>query len=187
MKKLKFLLVVLAAVLILPFGVFAEEVEDSASEDAVESQEVNVYFFFGDGCGFCANAEAWFEEIEEEYGDKFNLVAYEVWSNADNSQLMSDVAEIRKETANGVPYIIIGNQSWNGFDDDYKEGILAKIESEYEQDPAERYDIMEYVESGILPDEEENNTAKDVLVLLVLVGVVAAVAGGVAVARKNID
>ncbi len=185
MKKLKFLLVVLAALLILPFGVFADDATETGSdEEVVESNEVNLYFFHGDGCPHCEDAATWFEEIEEEYGDKFNLVAYEVWYDEENSELMEAVASVRKETVNGVPYIIVGNQSWNGFADDYKEAILDKIESEYEQEPAERYDVMNYVDLDV---EEEDSTARDVLILLVLVGVVAAVAVGVVVARKNTD
>lgn len=187
MKKLKSILVILAILLVLPFGVWAEEntTEDSTTEVVEESNEVKLYFFHGDGCGYCANAEAWFEEIEEEYGDKFEVVDYEVWYNEENSNLMTAVGEVRKETPGGVPYIIVGNQSWDGFSDDYKESILAKIESEYEQDPSERYDVMDYVDLTSSSDEEENTTARDVLILLVLVGVVAAVTVGVVVARKQ--
>ena len=182
MKKFKFLLVVLAALLILPFSVFADEdSKDDSTKDA-EVQEVKLYFFHGDGCGFCSKAAAWFEEIEDEYGDKFEVVAYEVWNNPENAELMEEVAKVRKETANGVPYIIIGNQSWNGFDDDYKEAILSKIDSEYKQDSEERYDIMNYVG---LDSEDEDTTTRDILILLVLVGVVAAVSVGVVVARKT--
>lgn len=182
MKKLKLILVALFAVLILPFGVFAEE---EATENATESKEVNLYFFHGDGCPHCEDASVWFEEIEDEYGDMFNLVSYEVWYNEENNELMADVAEVRKETADGVPYIVVGNQSWSGFADDYKEAILSKIESEYKQDPSERYDVMNYVGLSGEDEEKEDTTSRDVLILLVLVGVVAAVGVGVVVARKN--
>lgn len=183
MKKLKVLLLMLAILLVVPFGVFAHEETGEATE---ESKEVKVYFFHGDGCGFCANAEAWFEEIDEEYGDKFEVVGYEVWYDEKNSELMAAVADVRKENPGGVPYIIVGNQSWDGFADDYKDAILSKIKSEYDQEPSERYDIMNYVDlSAIGTDKEENNTARDILVLLVLVGVVAAVSVGVIIARKQ--
>lgn len=184
MKKLKVLLLILAVLLVVPFGVFADE---ATQEDTTEvSNEVNVYLFYGDGCGFCANAKTWFEEIEEEYGDKFELIKYEVWYDEDNSNLMAAVGAVRNETPGGVPYIVIGNQSWDGFADDYKESILSKIESEYEQEVSERYDIMNYVDLASIGTEEDvNTTARDVLVLLVLVGVVAAVSVGVVVARKN--
>lgn len=181
MKKLKVLLLVLAVLLIVPFGVFADEATDVTEE----SKEVNVYLFYGDGCGFCEKAKTWFASIEEEYGHMFELVKYEVWNNAENSQLMNDVAEVRKETVNGVPYIIIGNQSFDGFSEDYTDSILSKIKSEYEAEPSERYDVLDYVDLAADDANDENNTARDVLVLLVLVGVVALVTVGVVVARKQ--
>ena len=181
MKKIKYLLVILTILLVMPFGVLAEE---NADKKDVENNEVNLYIFYGDGCGFCEKAKTWFSEIEAEYGDKFNVVEYEVWYNEENSKLMSAVAEARKEDVDGVPYIIVGNQSWNGFADDYKESILSKIESEYKQDPSERYDVMNYVDLTTTP-EETNTTVRDILILLVLVGVVGAVSAGVVIARKQ--
>lgn len=182
MKRLKFILVVLTLFLIIPFGVFATEVEP---RDVSESKEVNLYFFHGDGCPHCEDADAWFEEIEDEYGEYFNLVSYEVWYNEENSDLMAAVAEVRGETADGVPYIVIGNQSWSGFSDDYKEDILSKIKSEYDQDPSERYDVMNFVDLVGTSEKEESTTARDVLILLVLVGVVGAVVAGVVIARNK--
>lgn len=183
MRNFKFILVILVAFLILPFGVLAEE---TTTGETTESNEVNLYFFHGNGCPHCEDAAEWFEEIEAEYGQYFNLVSYEVWYDEDNSNLMNAVADARKETADGVPYIIIGNQSWSGFADDYKEDMLAKIKSEYGQDVTERYDVMDFVDlEGNLTEEEESTTGRDVLILLVLVGVVAAVTVGVIVARKK--
>lgn len=181
MKKLKVLLLILAVLLIVPFGVFADEDSDVTEE----SKEVNVYLFYGEGCGFCEKAKTWFASIEEEYGHMFELVKYEVWNSAENSQLMNDVASVRKETVKGVPYIIIGNQSFDGFSEDYTDSMLAKIESEYKTEVSERYDVLDYVEYATADDKDENNTARDVLVLLVLVGFVALVSVGVVVARKQ--
>lgn len=183
MKNFKFILVILAAFLVLPLGVLAEE---ATTREVTESNEVNLYFFHGNGCPHCEDAATWFEEIEEEYGQYFNLVSYEVWYDKENSNLMNAVAEVRKETADGVPYIIIGNQSWSGFADDYKEDMLAKIKSEYEQDVTERYDVMDFVDlEGNLAIEEESTTGRDILILLGLVAVVAAITVGVIVARKK--
>ena len=178
MKKLKVLLLMLAVLLVVPFGVFADE----ASDEVVESKEVKLYLFYGDGCGFCQSAKEWFAEIEEDYGDKFEVVQYEVWYNQENSELMKAVASARKETPGGVPYIIVGNQSWDGFSDEYKDSIISKIESEYEQDPAERYDVMDYINLEV---EKKDTTARDILLIIVLVGVVGAITAGVVIARKT--
>lgn len=180
MKKIKILLLIVAVLLVVPFGVFAEE----AKTDVEESKEVKLYLFYGEGCGFCQKAKAWLDEIEDEYGDMFEVVKYEVWNDENNQKLMAAVSEARKENPGGVPYIIVGNQSWDGFTEDYEEGILEKIKSEYEQEPSERYDIMNYV-SAASPEKEKDTTAQDVLILLVILGVVGAVTAGIVVARKN--
>lgn len=185
MKKIEFLLVALVAILVLPFGVLAEDTTTGTEET---DKAVNLYFFHGDGCPHCEEAQEWFDEIEAEYGDKFNVVAYEVWNSQENSELMTAVAEVRGETADGVPYIIVGNQSWSGFDETYKETILEKIESEYELDADERYDIMNYVDKEGMPtfnDSDESSTGRDVLILILILAAGGAVVAGVMAARKN--
>ena len=102
MKKLKYLVILLIAALIIPFTVYAE------GEENTESKEVNVDLFRGEGCPHCQEAEEWLESIEEEYGSYFKVVDYEVWYNQENSELMTEVAKARGESAEGVPYIIIG-------------------------------------------------------------------------------
>lgn len=175
MKKLKFLLVALVAVLVFPLNVFAEET----------NKEVNIYFFNGNGCPHCEDAETWFDEIEEEYGDKFKVVSYEVWYNEQNNELMNAVAEARGETADGVPYIVIGNQSWSGFDDSYKDAMLDKIESEYAQAVEERYDVMDYVDLTGSKTENGSSTGRDVLILILILAIGGAIVGGTIYARKN--
>ncbi len=184
MKKLKFLVVILAALLLVPFGVFAEGEEAGGEGADAVSNEVNVYFFHGDTCPHCQEAMAWFESIEEEHGSKFKLNTYEVWHSEENSKLMELVAETRGESAEYIPYIVIGNQSWSGFTEDDKTTILEKINSEYEQKPADRYDVMKYVEAGVKAPKE-NTTTRDVIIVVVLVAVVGLVSAGLVVARKK--
>ena len=86
MKKLKFLFVMLIGILLVPCTVLAEE-----------KDPVNVYFFYGNGCPHCAEAEEFFDSIEDELGDKFDIVSYETWYDTDNVDLMNEVADIRKE------------------------------------------------------------------------------------------
>lgn len=174
MKKLKYLIVLLIAALIIPFTVHAE---------GEEAKEVKVYFFRGEGCSHCAEAEAWFQSIEEEYGSYFEVVDYETWYNQENSELMQKVAKARGEEAKGVPYIIIGNQSWNGFTESYAPEMISRIQSEFEKDVDDRYDIIK-----LLPElikEKESSTGEDILALLVILVVVGGICFGVYKARKK--
>ena len=178
MKKLKLLLLVISALFLLPFSVFAEEEE----AEATESKEVNVYIFRGEGCPHCQEAEEWFDSIEEEYGSFFNIVDYETWYNEDNAELMERVAKARGEEAQGVPYIIVGNKSWNGFAEDYEDEILSQIKKVFAEDVDERYDIMKYLPEA---EKKKEKGSSDVLSLIIILLVIGGVVFGVYKARTN--
>lgn len=72
MKKLKYLVVLLIAALIIPFTI-------QVKAEGEESKEVKVYFFRGEGCSHCQEAEEWFDSVKGEYGDLFTIVDYETW------------------------------------------------------------------------------------------------------------
>lgn len=191
MKKLGLFLIMILSVLIMPFVVLADEAENGEATEVSESGEtseedrrVKVYFFRGDGCPHCADAEEWFESIQEEYGSKYEIVDYEVWYNEENAELMDRVAEARGEEADSVPYIIVGNHSWNGFADSYEEEILEAINSEYEEDPLDRYDIMELL-PNLEVEKEEKSESSDIVTLIIIVLVVAGVTYGIIQARKK--
>ena len=173
MKKLKYLVILLIAALIIPFTVNAEGEES-------ESKEVKVYLFRGEGCPHCQEAEAWFQSIEEEYGSYFEIVSYEVWYNQENAELMERVAKARGEEASGVPYIIIGNQSWNGFTESYEPEMIERIKSEFEKDINDRYDIIK-----LLPEKEKDSTGSDILALIVILVVFGGICFGLYKARNK--
>jgi len=173
MKKLMIAVLLLVTALVIPFAVNAEE-----------SNEVNVYFFRGEGCSHCAEAEEWFSSIEEEYGSKFNIVDYETWYNEENQELMQKVATARGEEAQGVPYIIIGNQSWNGFTQSYTSEMISKIESEYAKSESDRYDIMKLLPS-LVDKKEKDSTGSDILALIIILAVVGGICFGVYKARSK--
>lgn len=177
MKGFRFLLVIIIAlVMIVPMSVIAKD---------EESKEAIVYFFRGEGCSHCAEFESWLEEIEEEYGKYFEVKDYETWYDEDNQALMKQVAEARGEEADGVPYIIVGNKTWNGFADEYKDEILDEIMSLYDTDVSERYDIMKYLESGDTT-KKSNNTAASVVTIILSILVVSLITLGIIKARKDV-
>lgn len=199
MKKFMYLVLLFAAFLVLPFAVYAEDEDEeyeapveevseetTSSDSEADSKEVNVYFFRGQGCSHCAEAEEWFKSIEEEYGSYFKVVDYETWYNEDNAKLMQEVADARGEKAEGVPYIIIGDQSWNGFSQSYTEDMINQIKTVYAQDVSERYDIMTYlpyIKDGKKVDEEEKSN--DALALILIILVTGGIGFGVYQARKK--
>ena len=149
----------------------------------MKDKKVNLYFFRGEGCSHCAEAEAWFEDtLEKEYGDYFKIVDYEVWYNEDNASLMQKVADARGETAEGVPYIIIGDKSWNGFDTSYEDAIIEQIKKVYAQDVSERYDIMNYLDTE---DSKKDSSTSDIIALVAIILVVGGIGTGIYFARKS--
>jgi glutaredoxin len=104
-----------------------DKISSNAKLDKTIDGKAIIYFFRGEGCSHCAEAEAWFESIKEEYGKYFIIKDYETWYNQENAELMKKVAKARGEEANGVPYIIIGDKSWMGFTQSYTDEMLKEI------------------------------------------------------------
>ena len=157
MKKFKlFVLALLLFVVSVPF-VNAEETAKS---------EVNVYVFRGEGCGFCKNALTFFEESEEEYGKYFNLITYEVWNDSENATLMEQVAEYLGTEIDGVPFIIVGDETFPGFNEEYGQKILDEIVEQYNMEESERTDLIKNMRSGVAI--EKDDIVFETVILLVI-------------------
>lgn len=189
MKYIKYLVVLLAIFLVLPFGVFAEDENNTTNESETtasnDDKKVNLYLFRGEGCPHCAEAEEWFDSIKGEYGDYFKVVDYEVWNDEDNAKLMEKVAKLRNEDVSGVPYIIIGDKSWNGFDESYEDEMIKQIKSVYSQDVSKRYDIMNYVNDSSSNSKTKKSSSSDVLALIIILIVAGGAGYGIYYARKS--
>lgn len=189
MKYIKYLVVLLAIFLVLPFGVFAEDENNTTSESETtvsnDDKKVNLYLFRGEGCPHCAEAEEWFDSIKGKYGDYFKVVDYEVWNDEDNAKLMEKVAKLRNEDVSGVPYIIIGDKSWNGFDESYEDEMIDQIKSVYSQDVSKRYDIMNYVNDSSSNSKTKKSSSSDVLALIIILIVAGGAGYGIYYARKS--
>ena len=137
----------------------------------------NVYLFYGEGCGYCAGAMSYFESIEEEYGDMFDVVKYEVWNSSENQKLAEKVASVFGDELGGVPYIVIGEKTFAGYalDGSFNEDILEAIKTAYNAE--NRFDVMEQLNSNV----KESN----VLLYVVLVVVVLLEAGLLVYAKRN--
>ena len=178
LNKLFILLFVFA--LVLPLGVKAEgEEENNEGETTEEKTPVKVYEFYGSTCGYCANLNSWFESIEEEYGDYFDLVKLEVWENANNSALMDSTASKLNAMVDGVPFVVIGEHYTVGFDaNTTSTEIIGYIMEEYEKPMSERIDIVNVDGDADVPaveDEESNGAVVGIVFVVLVAGVVVLV------------
>lgn len=119
-----------------------EELEDNTqNNDGVSDDEpINIYLFWGDGCGACANLKEFFNNLDNSYNNYFNLIKYEVWYNEENYELMHKIGDYLNQTYYAVPFLVVGDEIIIGADDAKKEYILEKIIEEYNND---RYDVMD--------------------------------------------
>ena len=205
MKKI--LVLAIALFLVLPFGVLAEATKKTdystyntlSLEEALDSEEIekdfdeyepasdaiNIYLFRGQGCGYCKKFLTFLNSITDEYGKYFNLVSFEVWQDEANSELMSLAAEAMGEEVSGVPFIIIGDQVFPGYAEDYDERIKSAIKDLYDTDVSERFDVFEHIgEKGKKVDKKTNSN--DIIVGVVTVAIIGGiVALAVVTRRKN--
>ena len=110
MKKYIFVMLFLL-VMLCPYMVKAENI-------------VNIYLFYGDGCPHCAEEEQWLEGIKEKYNN-VHVYMYETWYDEDNDALMNQLKEKYEVTRKGVPFTIIGDKHYMG----YNASIGSAIES----------------------------------------------------------
>lgn len=194
MKKIKLFLAIIMCLFAMPLAVLADEgsddnVEVTSGETEVQEEDnrVKIYFFRGEGCPHCADAEEFFNSIEEEYGQYYKILDYETWYNSDNAALLQKVGEARNEEISGVPYILIGDKSWSGYDDSFADDIKDTIKSEYEKAVADRYDIANYVDftNAAGSVTEVAKKSNDAMVLIIILLAVAGITYGVVAARKK--
>lgn len=95
-----------------------------------EDGKVNIYFFWGNGCPHCKEEFKFLNEIEEEYGNMYNLHAYETWYNEEYAQLAKDLGKILDTKVEGVPLTIIGERVFIGFGENLKQDIKDAIKTE---------------------------------------------------------
>lgn len=82
---------------------------------------VNAYLFYGIGCPHCAKASEFLKQIAPKYPE-LKIYEYEIYYDLKNSQLLKEVAHKLGINAGGVPFLVIGDQSYIGF----SEGISPK-------------------------------------------------------------
>lgn len=92
-----------------------------------EANPVHITYFWGDGCPFCAAQDLFFEELEAQYPNVI-IERYEVWYHPENRPLFERMAASYGVRASGVPMTFIGEKVWSGFNDIYREEMLAAVE-----------------------------------------------------------
>lgn len=158
MKFLKYFFVLFCTSFLFIGNVFAAVESESLSEvcesenltcDFTEkdtSENRNIYVFRGDGCGYCQRLLNYLASIYDQYSDDINIVIYEVTGNRDNMDLYEDVAAKFGDTVQGYPYMVIGEEVFNGYTSSYDSEIVSAIEDLIRTETP--YDVVEEVNNG---------------------------------------
>ncbi|MDD4353861.1 MAG: hypothetical protein PHN56_05385 [Candidatus Nanoarchaeia archaeon] len=94
---------------------------------AYAEYQADIYFFWGDGCGYCAKEKPFLESLQSQY-PQVNLKSYEVWYNSTNRDFFTQKTSEMGINAGGVPVTIIGNKHWIGYTPSHDSAIIAQIE-----------------------------------------------------------
>jgi glutaredoxin len=154
-----------------------EEIDYDFSNYTETDDQVTIYLFRGKGCAYCAKFLNYLaDSLLDEYGKYFKVVSYEVWYDENNSDLFEQTAEFLGDSAEGVPYIVIGDKTFAGYTDTYNSSIEAAITDLYNSE--DRYDVFEEMANGTSKSSSEaksSNTVAIVIWDIVIVGVATAI------------
>lgn len=120
---------------------------------------VNVYLFSGSTCSFCAAEREFLQKIQSDY-PYMHVIEYEVWEHPDNAKLHEKVKERLNSSSQGVPFLVIGDKSFTGYDEARETDIRRALEY-YETEEAP--DIVADVINGVPEKEKESYESKELV------------------------
>ena len=126
----------------------------------VKAEEVNLYLFHSQDCMHCASEREWLSSIKDEY-PYLNIYEYEVTRNKENNDLLESVKERLSSTSRYVPFTVIGEQHWIGWNDDNKDKITYAIEN---YDHSKRdivYEVINGIDGENIDNTEEDKNVED--------------------------
>lgn len=125
------------------------------------SNTVDLYLFYGDGCPHCAEEE---EFLDEYLKDKDDVVLnkYEVWHNTDNQELLVKVQNAINNHASGVPYLVIGNKPIVG----YYDGVTNLQIEEQVKKVKKQKNFVDKVKKVLNNERIDTNTKEPITVYL---------------------
>lgn len=145
MKKFIVIIVILLAISLTGIVVLSSKKDKQENTDSKNisyeskltdikfNDKVNIYLFYGKGCPHCEVLFTYFESIKSKYSKYYNLYAFEVWYNEDNGKTMDYFLEKfdKKVSSRSVPFLIIGDEAFEGYSSSMNQKIIDTIEEKY--------------------------------------------------------
>lgn len=119
-----------------------EEIKDVSDKIVIEGitynkNKINLYLFWREGCVYCYQEKAYLETLKKEYGNLFQINEFEISKSSKNMKILEYFSGKMGDNVTGVPYTIIGNKSFTGFADSYKEEFIKTIKEQHK----DSYDV----------------------------------------------
>lgn len=152
-----------------------EKIEYDLGDYEEKDDQVTIYLFRGKGCSHCYEfLEYVSSKLIKEYGDKIKVVTYEVWNNKNNSKLMEKISDYFKDDASGVPYIVIGEKTFNGYAESMNDELKSAIDDLYDSD--ERFDVFDKIDLSKETSESEEKSDSTLTIVFIIFAAIAIVA-----------
>lgn len=105
---------------------------DMTEENISYSKEkINIYLFYGEGCPHCEELKNYLNSLDNKEKSYFDIYTFEVWNNSTNQQFMKESAKSLNKEVSGVPFLIIGNKTFEGYNESMNIKIKKAIKTEY--------------------------------------------------------
>lgn len=194
----KFIVLLLLAMLMPTMVLAAPKYEKKTLEEALKDEgikndlgdyeedddQVTIYLFRGKGCSHCYEfLEYVSSKLIKEYGDKIKVETYEVWNNKNNAKLMQKVSDYFKDDASGVPYIVIGDKTFNGYSESMNEELKSTIDNLY--DSEERFDVFDKIDLDKDDEEEDDDETDSTQTIVFIIFAISAIVGLIVTSMKR--
>ncbi|MFC1613149.1 TlpA family protein disulfide reductase [Patescibacteria group bacterium] len=121
-KLFSFFLVLLFCFFTIAIPVKAANQEVNVYSD----KEINLYFFWANGCPHCKEEKKFLEKIKEKYDDNINILSFEVTSNRANIKLFKEVGKKLDANVSSIPFTVIGEKYIVGWHNEASSGIFLE-------------------------------------------------------------
>lgn len=111
-NKFIFSILIVLALSLIVFNFSSGSVK--AKENPASKKQINVYFFWGQGCPHCASEKPFLEKLKNKY-PQVQVHDYEVWKSKENRQLLSEVGQKLNTDVSGVPFTVVNEQYFVGW------------------------------------------------------------------------
>jgi hypothetical protein len=154
----------------LAYQEFVDKLKAADLSSYSESDDkVNVYIFRGKTCWHCLDEITWLASNYAEFKDVINVRTYEVWNNRENNKLMNLVAKELGKKASGVPFTVVGNETFSGFSEEMGTTIIEAAKQQ--KNSEDRYDIKNVINlEDVTSGEKKTDATMIILILVVLAG-----------------